>query len=83
LAIEDVEEFEQRLQLNAFGDIESLGNAKIQIDERRSGKGVSTWSMIYGVEGAIPVRILEINRPATEMKPTLSTEDSTDLKLPR
>src|SRR5688572_12127634 len=69
----------------AFGDVEPLRYAHVQIDEGWSAKRVTPKTVIDGVEGAVTIGILErsLRSLTAKMKSTLCPENSTYLKLPR
>jgi len=83
LSIEHIEELKQRVDLHSFSDVESLGQPQIEIDEWRTRKRISSWSVIDGIKSSIAIGIFERNCRAAEMKSTLRPKDAAHLKLPR
>jgi hypothetical protein len=83
LTIEYVEELKQRLDLHALRDVESLRDAHIQIDKRRTRKRISPRAVIDRIERPVAVRIFERQRLPAIVKSALRPENSAELKLPR
>jgi hypothetical protein len=83
LAVQQVEELEQQLYLDTIGDIETLGNAHIEIYEWGRRKGVPPGGKIDTVEITVTVRVSVERVETAEVKAALRSNDAADLNLPR
>src|SRR5437868_8062521 len=83
LTVQQIEKLEQRLDFNTFSNTETLGEAQIDIDKCRCGKGISPGRKIDAVEICISIRVPVQRIEAAEMKTALSSKDAAELKLPR
>ena len=83
LTVQEIEELEQQLYLDTIGDVETLGKAHIEINERRRGKGIPPGGKIDAVEITVAVRVSIERVETAEAKAALGPKDAADLKLPR
>ena len=83
LAVEQVEELQQDPRLHAAGDVEPLGDANVEIRERRRGEGVTPGVDVDAVHRRVAVRIDQhaAGGRLAEMEAALSAENAADLKL--
>src|SRR5262245_31967463 len=83
LTVQQIEELEQQLNLDAIADVETLGKAHIEINECRRGKSIPPGGKIDPVEITVAVRVPVQRVEAAEVKAALRPKDAADLKLPR
>ena len=84
LSIQEIEEFEQDLQLDPLSKVETLGKAHVEVNEGRGSESIPAgiWPMIDRIESPITIGILCDGGIATKVKPTLRPEDAANLNLP-
>ena len=82
LSIEYIEKLKQRVQPYTLGDIDSLSESQIEIDEPWTGEHIAAWSMVDGIKRPISIGILLCTQ-LTKMITTLGSEKAAHLKLPR
>ncbi len=82
LPIQYIEKLYQQLHAYAVAEIESFGKAKIEIDERRCSKRISSGGKIDPVEITVSVRISVQGVEAAKVKTALGPKYAADLKLP-
>ena len=81
LTIEYIEELKQRLDLHALRDIESLGDAHIEIEKRRTRKRVSSRAVIDRIERPVSIRVFECERLPAIVKSALRSENPAAMQV--
>src|SRR6267143_5258530 len=83
LTIQQIKKLKEYLCLDSFADVETLGEAQIDIDEWRRGEGISPRRKIDTVEITIAVWVSVQSVEAAKVKTALCANNAADLKLPR
>jgi hypothetical protein len=83
LTIQQIEKLKEYLCLDSFADVETLGEAQIDIDEWRRGEAISPRRKIDTVEITIAVRVSVQSVEAAKVKTALCANNAAYLKLPR
>lgn len=84
LTIQEIEEFEQDMQLDPLSKVETFSKAHVKVNEGRGSEGIpaGAGSVIDSIKGPVTVGILRDSGSATKVEPTLRPEDAADLNLP-
>src|SRR6266550_9102924 len=82
LTIQQIEKLKEYLCLDSFADVETLGEAQIDIDEWRRREAISSRRKIDTVEITIAVWVSVQSVEAAEVETALCANNATDLKLP-
>src|SRR6266550_7102468 len=82
LTIQQIEKLKEYLCFDSFADVETLGEAQIDINEWRRPEGISSRRKIDTVEITIAVRISVQSVEAAKVKTALCANNAADLNSP-